>query len=236
MASLLTSKRACSLGHSGDPLSDAGILEHVLGFAGPGAWLYLGAVSNLWKQCYEKTTLDQARKESLTRRFGGVLVHEVPRETAYSAMFQSVAMLTWAYTSGLRIDASRHPNLQFAAGRHASLLTLEVAHELGMPMTATVFAGAVASGREALVDHLYTIHHCPMAYDIGFSPAKKGNISMLKYLKARGLELQPCLAMRAAPAGHLDTMKYLHSEGCTWLHDSCVVGWAAQSGNLEMVS
>jgi hypothetical protein len=42
--------------------------------------------------------------------------------------------------------------------------------------------------------------------------------------------------MRAAPAGHLDTMKYLRSEGCSWLHDSTVVGWAAESGNLELVS
>jgi hypothetical protein len=31
-------------------------------------------------------------------------------------------------------------------------------------------------------------------------------------------------------------MKYLSSEGCSWRNDTFVVGWAAQSGNLELVS
>jgi hypothetical protein len=163
-------------------------------------------------------------------------VHEIPHETTYRAVFQSVPTLTWAYTSGLKVDARKSTHFQFAAGRHASLLTLVVAHELGMPTSATVFGGAVASGRQLIVDYLYTRHHCPMAYDICFSPAKKGDVRMLKYLKQRGCELRASLAMRAAPAGHLDTMKYLYSEGCTWLHDTHVVGYAARSGNLEMVS
>jgi hypothetical protein len=102
-------------------------------------------------------------------------VHEVPCETAYCAVFQSVATLTWAYTSGLRLNGSRNSRLQFAAGRHASLLTLVVA-QLGLPMNWKVFAGAVASGREPIVDYLHSRHHCPMAWDIGYSPAKKGNI------------------------------------------------------------
>jgi hypothetical protein len=54
---------------------------------------------------------------------------------------QSVETLNWACTSGLRVDAPRLRGLQFAAGRHASMLVLAVAHELGMPMSAKVFAG-----------------------------------------------------------------------------------------------
>ena len=149
---------------------------------------------------------------------------------------QSVETLNWACTSGLRVDAPRLRGLQFAAGWHASLLTLVAAHELGLPMTGKVFAGAVASGREQIVDYLYNTYHCPMASDIGYSPAKMGNISMLRYLKERGYELHTHLAAAAAPAGHLEVMKYLRSEGCTWHDDNQIVGWAAESGNLEMVS
>jgi hypothetical protein len=230
-----SSKRTCSVQYS-NPLGDAGILEQVLEYVGPRVWLYIGAVSSLWKQCYQKVTLDIARHEALDRDDGAVLTGE----TTFHAVFQSVATLTWACTSGLKLDDCKpvqFRRLQFAAGRHASLPTLVAAHELGLPMSANVFAGAVASGRELTVDYLYTTHHCPMASDIGYSPAKKGNISMLRYLKQRGFELVGVgLCCRAAIAGHLETMKYLRSEGCTWRDDNRIVGSAARSGNLEMVS
>jgi ribosomal protein S11 len=234
MSSSLAPKRTCEAQLS-DPLSDAGILELVLNYLDPQVWLYLGAVSNLWKRCYEKVTLAQARHKA-SMKGGERSLSAPPRETAYSAVFQSVTTLTWAYTSGLQLDSNRSRKLQYAAGRCASLLALEVAHGLGMPMSYKVFAGAVSSGRESVVDHLYTVHRCPMAWEVAFSPARKGNISMLKYLKERGYELHTHLATRAAPAGQLEVMKYLSSEGCSWRHERFVVEYAAQSGNLEMVS
>jgi hypothetical protein len=232
MASLEASKRACEA-QLIDPLSNAGILEHVLAYADPRVWLYLGAVSSLWKHCYEKVVLEAARR--VRQR---AAVTEVPRETTYRSVMQSVATLTWAYTSGLTVDAPRVRGLQYAAGRYASLLTLAVAHELGLPMSTKVFAGAVASDRPLIVKHLSATgtHYCPMAEDIGYQAAQSGNVGLLKYLKRRGLELRASLACKAAPAGHLDAMKYLRSEGCSWLQDTQVIGWAAQSGNLEMVN
>jgi hypothetical protein len=229
MASPKISKRTSSAQYS-NPLSDAGILELVLEYVGPEIYLYNGGVSNLWRQCYEKTALSFARQN-----WRGV-PSDPPRQTMYSAVMQSVETLNWAYASGLRVDAPRMRGLQYAAGRHADLQTLALAQELGMPVTYKVFTGAVASGREALVDHLYTTYHCPIEWDIGFSPAKKGNISMLRYLKERGYELHASLATRAASAGHLDTVKYFHSEGVSWLHCRGMIGSAAQSGNLELVS
>jgi hypothetical protein len=213
MTSALISKRTC-LAELSDPLSNAGILEHMLGYVDPRVWLYIGAVSSLWKQCYEKVTFAQARHKASTKGSESKL-SAPPRETAYRAVFQSVTTLTWAYTSGLQLDSSRYRKLQYAAGRCGSLLALEVAHGLGMPMSYKVFAGAVSSGRESIVDHLYTAHRCPMAWDVAFSPAI------------------PC---KAAPAGQLEVMKYLSSEGWSWRDDNLTVGWAAQSGNLELVS
>jgi hypothetical protein len=187
MTSSLAPKRICEAQLS-DPLSDAGILEHVLGYADPQVWLYLGAVSSLWKQCYEKVTLAQARHKASKKGGEGRLIAP-PRETGYRAVFQSATTLTWAYTSGLQLGFNRSRKLQYVAGRCASLLALEVAHGLGMPMSYKVFAGAVSSGRESIMDHLYTAHRCPMAWEIAFSPARKGNASMLISSLVRLLQL-----------------------------------------------
>jgi hypothetical protein len=235
MASPKASKRTF-LPDFSNPLSDAGILELVLEYVGPRVWLYVGTVSGLWRQCYEKVTLEIAKREALDRCDGAV----VTGDTTYEAAFQSVATLTWAHANGLKLNDLRSwlsARVQLTAGRHASLLTLVAAHELGLPMSGDVFAGAVASGREPIVDYLYTTHHCPIARDIGYSPAREGNISMLRYLKQRGFELTRArLCCSAARAGHLDTMKFLRDEGYTWRTNEQIVGWAAQSGNLKMVS
>jgi hypothetical protein len=240
MVSPRASKRTPSAQLS-DPLSDAGILQHVLSYVCPGVWLYIGAVSTLWEDCYETVAIERAWQERFRRDDNAVHTEQLC-ETTYRAVFESVATLTWAYRSGLKLDEqdSVHSmQVQYAAGRHASLPTLIVAHELGMPMSEKVFAGAVSSGREPIVEYLYTTHHCPMAYDIGYSPARKGDISMLKYIKQRDYNLtlkSISLCGTAAKAGHFDTLKYLRSEGCTWVNDNFIVRWAAESGNLEMVS
>jgi hypothetical protein len=219
-----------------NPLSDAGILELVLEYVGPSMWLYVGTVSFLWRQCYEKVTLEIARREALDRCDGAV----VTGDTTYEAAFQSVATLTWAHANGLKLIDRRSwlsARVQLAAGRHADVPTLVAAHELGLPMTGEVFSGAVASGRERIVNYLYDTHHCPVYGDIGDAPARKGDINMLRYLKQRGLELKGArLCCPAAIAGHLDTMKFLRDEGYSWRTSDQIVGWAAQSGNLEMVS
>eukprot|EP00953_Heterococcus_sp_UTEX-ZZ885_P016162 9107-Heterococcus_DN1.PRE.2 len=237
MALTIISKRICLAQHC-DPLSDAGILQHILGYVCPGVWLYNGAVSTLWEECYEQVALDRAVHDQFRRQDKGGYT-EPPCETTYRAVFESVATLTWACASGLKLDEQNPTHsrkLQYAAGRHADLPTLIVAHEHGLPMTGHVFAGAVSAGREPVVDYLYTTHHCPMANDIGYSPARKGNTSMLRYLKERGYNLKGMyLCGTAASAGQFETLKYLRSEGCPWWNNIQIVNYAAESGNLEMV-
>jgi hypothetical protein len=225
-------KRSCSRQRR-DPLSDAGILQQVLGYVSARCYLYTGTVSSLWKQSYETVALAEEKRVSESapwRRRTGI---DVPRKTNYSAAFQSVAMLTWAYTSGLQLRGDSQ-TLQRAAGRHASLLVLAVLHELGLAFDLHTLDGAVASEREDIVGCLHTQHKCPFAWYIGLAPARSGNISMLRFLRQRGYEFGHfAMCSDAAQGGHFEALRYLHSEGC-YLFPS-IAGNAAASGNQDMV-
>ena len=116
------------------------------------------------------------------------------------------------------------------------LLILAVLHELGLALNEFTLAGAVASEREDIVGFLHTQHKCPLAWYIGFAPARSGNVSMLRYLRQRGYEFDHFgMCSDAARGGHLEALRYLHSEGCAWFSPS-IAGEAAGSGNIEMVS
>jgi hypothetical protein len=234
MVSPPTSKRACSAQHR-DPLSDAGILQHVLSYVSPRSYLYIGTVSSLWKQCYETVTFDAEKRvsESSTwRRRTGI---DVPRKTNYSAAFQSVAMLTWAFSSGLQLRADNQA-LQRAAGCRASLLLLAILHALGLVFDQHTLDAAVKEDREAVVDYLHTEHHCPLAWFIGLAPARTGNVRMLRSLRQKGYEFGHfVMCSDAARGGHFEALRFLRSEGCSWF-SSRIAGKAAASGNVEMVS
>jgi hypothetical protein len=214
--------------NKGDLLSNTSILQHVMSYVSPTIFLYIAGVSSLWKQCYEQVTLNTARKEEqLQWRRAST---EVPRITTCNVAFE-----TWAFTSGLALEAGNHA-VQRAAGAHGSLLTLAVAHGLGLEFDEHTLHGAVESDRESIVNFLLTEHRCPMAWYIGFAAASSGNLRMLKFLRERGFKFSHfAMCCDAAEGGHLETLKYLRQEGCSWF-GSTIAGSAARSGNLEMVS
>jgi hypothetical protein len=229
------SKRTCAARLS-DLLGDAGILQQVLDFYGTRSYLYIGAVSSLWKQCYE--TVASAEEKRLSKSPAGrhrADGDDSPHKTSYGAALQSVATLTWAYTSGLQLRADNR-SLQRAAGRRASLLLLAILHELGLVFDSHALDSAVATDHEAAVHYLHAEHHCTMGFFTGLAPAGAGNVRMLRCLRQMGYSFEHyILCSYAAQGGHLEALKYLRSEGCAWplLH---IAADAAGSGNLEMVS
>jgi hypothetical protein len=234
MASALTSKRNCTARFS-DPLSDAGLLQHVLSYVSTRCYLYIGAVSRLWKHCYEASILARMSESSPWLRRTEIVV---PRKTNYSAAFRSVATLTWAYTSGLQLQPD-DSLLQRTAGERASLLVLALLHELGLVFGERALVGAVISQREDIVDYLRAQHSCPFAWQVGCIPARKGNTSMLRCLKQNSYQFKVYdhkeVCSITAHSGHLDTLRYLRSDGCSW-STADIAGDAARSGNIEMVS
>jgi hypothetical protein len=123
-----TPKRTCT-SQCGNALDNAGILQHMLGYVGTRSYLYSGAVSSFWKQCYESATNAEEKLRAEGSRWHRRTEISIPRKTNYSVAFQSVAMLSWAHASGLQLQADNQ-TLQYAAGEQASFLVLDALHGL----------------------------------------------------------------------------------------------------------
>jgi hypothetical protein len=63
----MTNTRAPKLSVTDDyysnPLRQAGVLQRVLDYVGPGHWLFVSAVSKLWKDLYERVESRRMEKD-----------------------------------------------------------------------------------------------------------------------------------------------------------------------------
>jgi hypothetical protein len=196
-------------------LCNDGIVQHMLSYMSP-SWLYIGAVSRLWQQCYERASPG------------------VPHTTTYSAAFASVQALRWACSSGLDLTCSSWNALERSAGKHADLQTLAAAYGHGLRLIDTVMSGAIMSGRVEVVRHLLTDRRRLLPKHAGEIAGVSGSIEMLKYLRKRGCELGAVTVSTVAAHGHLPALKYLLKVGCNWWKDS-ILNAAAKGGNVDMV-
>eukprot|EP00953_Heterococcus_sp_UTEX-ZZ885_P003992 2655-Heterococcus_DN1.PRE.1 len=76
---------------STNPLAERGILQHVLGYVGPGHWLFAALVSRGWQQAYQKVPVHQMIGSSPA--YPVVPFACVPQMTLYSAAVASPARL-----------------------------------------------------------------------------------------------------------------------------------------------
>jgi hypothetical protein len=75
-----------------EALTNAGILQIIFSYEGPGSWLFIPLVCKLWKQCYEQldpTPLHRSYPQSTIRL------------TTYGAVFGSPSRLTAAQSWSL---------------------------------------------------------------------------------------------------------------------------------------
>jgi hypothetical protein len=98
--------------------------------------------------------------------------------TLVSAIFSTVSRVKLADGGGLRV-ANLGPRAQYVAGKSASVDTLAVALELGMPCTDDVLCGAAISGSLSKLQWLYTEQHCHFPSDISNWAAMNGSIDAL---------------------------------------------------------
>jgi hypothetical protein len=94
-----------------NPLSQAGILQHVLNYLGPGHWLFAALVAKAWHQAYQQVPEHRMTGGEVNARMPVVCV---PQMTLYSAAVASSARLRLAHRAGLELSSS---NLQFAVGK-----------------------------------------------------------------------------------------------------------------------
>jgi hypothetical protein len=124
--------------------------------------------------------------------------------TLFSSIFSSPSRVTLAIESG--VDCSKE-SYQFAAGRRASVETLAVAHELGMPFTVETMQGAARYDNKLPVMQFLHTQGCPWYEPTCTAATKRADFAMLRWL---------------------------HENGCPWY--SQILQEAASSGNVEMTA
>jgi hypothetical protein len=163
-----------------DPLLNAGILQNVLSYVGPGHHLFVAPVCKWWKEMY--ATLDS---QQLTINAGyrcASIITCDHQMTLFSSIFASPSRVKLAHKSGLDCTSGAY---QRAAGKHANTATLATAHELGMQCTADTMIVAAQSNKLAEVQYLHD-QGCPWPLKLLETAASSGHFELLRWCREHG--------------------------------------------------
>jgi hypothetical protein len=242
---------------SSNPLLDPCVLQNVLSYVGPGHCLFVATINSWWKDIYFtlEGQLMTLRNESGSKS----KITCVPQMTLYSSVFTSPSRVKLARESGL--DCTSRP-FAFAAGKHADVLALATAHEVGMQYTATTKYGAARCNKLAEVQHLRS-QGCPWHPKMLEHAAKRGHFGLLRWchehgcpwdtksapehavlscnvelmawvLQQPGAVVTDRLMSRAAFEGCAAMCQYLHSRECPW--SKFATYQAANAGHVDVLT
>jgi hypothetical protein len=125
---------------TGSPLQQQELLQHILSFAGGEEYLpvFMSLVSSTWRAAYKASAVPCEHRHHEFR---------CTYYTSYTAVFASSACLRVAYDLGLRQVLSKEDcsKIEVAAGRHATIQTLQEVVVLGLSPTCSVAQGAMES-------------------------------------------------------------------------------------------
>jgi hypothetical protein len=236
-------------------LHQLGLLKEILGYVGPGHWLFLSTVCSLWRDLYTKMIT-----EKLKRRFSYVMGIDIvvakftciPQMTLYSAVFASSSRVRLAHENGVNCSTTAY---EHAAGKHGTVASLMAARELGMEFSAATMMGAAEGNQLPVLQYLHAQKY-PWHWTVPAAAARRGDLEMLRWLKEQGCGWEDgkdilCAAVRsgnidmaawvkqqpgvvcdentmaaAAGKGHTAICEFLHAEQCPWSPSAC---WAAAS-------
>jgi hypothetical protein len=221
-------QKLTSVGHSINPLSEAGVLQRILGYVGPDYWLLMSLVSPGWRESYlQVPELQMIGHDADTEH---VEFTCVARMMLLRAATTSASVMKLACDCGLPLDSS---TLQYIAGRYSDIATLSVAFECGMQRSPDVCDGAARGGCLAELEWLIGDQKCPLRADISVRAAASGSILTLNFLKHGGFSFTETTALSAAAEGHQHVIEYLHAEGCPF--DSSTYFLAAAGGHVHVL-
>jgi hypothetical protein len=211
---------------SRNPLQQAGILQRVLDYVGPGHWRFVAEVSRLWRELYSRV----ADVVMQAIRFEWK-INCVPQMTTFSAVFSSPSRLRlYAQARELHCKAKR---FQRAAGTYADIATLQAAHELGMQYTDSVLEGA-ASCNELAVMQFLRAQGAPLSCEVFSLAAARGHTAMCAYLHSERCPWDEIVCGRAARNDHASTLRWLREHGCVWNAEAIALS-AAQGGSVDVM-
>jgi hypothetical protein len=217
---------------SANPLRNTGILHHILGYVGPGHWLFLALVSAEWREAYLRVPPLRIRVVDEIHADYKVLVCP-PQMTLARAAFASQSCLRLAHKSGMPLTAAYESSLQHIAGRHGDEETLQAAQELGLVLSVKAVEGAAEAGCMHKVQWLCQQPSVSTACvgNLTRPAAKGGNVAILSWLAGQGYGFGEYDLQAAAEGGHVPAMQYLRTHGCEWPAFVCLP--AAGNGHLE---
>jgi hypothetical protein len=211
---------------SNSPLNSTDVLQHVLGYVGPGHHIFVSAVCSMWRLVY--LTVPSMRLTGHTaslREFNSTCW---PQTTRYSAVFASPARVQVAHSSGLDLNK---PQCQYAAGKYASAATVLAAHSLGAQITTATLKGAAAAGALTRLMWLHSLQRCKLGDGISLHAAMSGSVAVLDWLAARGTGFTAVTCAMAARYNQLGALQYLRAAGCEW--GLLVTDAAAETASFE---
>jgi hypothetical protein len=219
------SKRVATQAEGSRALEDAGILQHVLLFVGPGCYLLAGTVNKAFHECYALVPDKVVYLDGPHTVTSGM--------TTMRAVFRSAACAEEACNAGLQ-PSVHNKALYKVIGRCASIPALEKAFQCGLKRTSSVCRGAAAAGNLAKLQWMHLQQGCPLDNKITETAAKDGNLDMLMWARSRGCEWQEdCIANWAAESGNLDMLDWLSDQDDIYF-TAKTMRCAAGSGNTAM--
>ena len=195
---------------------NAGTLRVILGWVGPGHFIYVASTCTSWRAAYLK-----ALQGVLTRNRLCVGQPVIAAGTSYAAVLSSPSQLRLASQYGLKLTSRDNWALCALAGRHADLAMLQLAAELGLPMDHNVLQGAFSSDSvDSISKMAWLLDSKGVALiddDVIAALIAKAPVQVLRWLHARGV-VWPVAAMSiAARQGCVGTLEYLHGINFPWI-------------------
>jgi hypothetical protein len=136
-----------------DPLNEAGIVQRVLLSYVPRQWLFLAAVSSLWRSVYARTAATTMQTAGMQKRTFCCL----QQMTLYSSVFGSLSRVQYAHAIGVDLSAA---SFQLAARKYGTTASLVAARELGMTYSLAVVKGVADCNTLAVMQFLHA-QGCP---------------------------------------------------------------------------
>jgi hypothetical protein len=246
MVATRASKRA--LAQIGSPLfdSEAGILQRVLSYVGPGQYLLLAAVSKGWKLCYEqvapaemKRVLFDTNDVCSAASFKPFLC--TAEMTLYSAVFASAACLQLVVDSKLKVgryglyerwDGRVHRSM----GYFADLQTLQLAQKLGCYISSETLVGAAMCGSLAKVQWLHKKQRQQLCARVFHVAAKRLRWPLMRWLVKQRCPFDAdgvCGHTLEGGAGSIELLQWLKQQGARYTEDTMME--AAGAGRLDVI-
>jgi hypothetical protein len=165
------------------PLSQTGILQHVLSYVGPGHWWFVSTVCSLWRDLYRE--LRSVQVVGYDDGLSKISITCTPQMTLYSAVFASISRASLAEQESTHISGHRG---ETAAGKYADVNTLAAARELGIvPFTlATMHECALCN--KLTVMQILRAEGCAWDRFVCTAAAGRGYFEMLRWAREHGCE------------------------------------------------